>query len=121
MDSKGLRERLEGLLEVTESLLGGARYTEEDLAAIEGVCKGIRKELQVERTLPQEFPGTQWVFRIRRTQYVRIGVTARTYDEAHELAARELHGNVEGLRFTWDLSDPLDLSPIELEREPLDR
>ncbi len=121
MDSRGLRERLEGLLEVTESLLGDASYTEEDLKAIEGVCRGIREELKVERTLPEAFPDTQWVFRIRRTQYVRIGVTARTHDEAHELAARELHGNIEALRFTWDLSDPLDLSPIELEREPNER
>jgi hypothetical protein len=118
MDSRGLRERLEGLLEVTESLLGAAKYTEEDLEAIEGVCKGLREELKVERRLPEEFPDSQWVFRIRRTQYVRIGVSARTYEEAHELAARELHGNIGSLRFTWDLSDPLDLSPIELEREP---
>lgn len=118
MDSRDLRERLEGLLEITESLLGDAKYTEEDLQAIEAACADIRAELKVERKLPETFPDNQWVFRIRRTQFYRFGISAKTYEEAHELAARELHGNIESLRFTWDLSDPLDLSPIELEREP---
>jgi hypothetical protein len=118
MDSRGLRERLEGLLDVTESLLGNAKYTEEDLKGIEAVCAELREELKIERKLPEQFPDNQWVFRIRRTQYARFGVSAKNYDQAHELAARELHANVESLRFTWDLSDPLDLSPIELEREP---
>lgn len=118
MDSRGLRERLEGLLEITESLLGSAKYTEEDLKGIEAVCAEIREELKVERKVPEEFPASQWVFRIRRTQYARFGVSAKSYEQAHELAARELHANIESLRFTWDLSNLLDLSPIELEREP---
>jgi hypothetical protein len=118
MDSRGLRERLEGLLDVTESLLAGAKYSEEDLQAIDQVCKDLRAELIVRREPPEEFPSSQWVFRIRRTQFVKFGVSAKTYEEAHDLAAKELHGNVESLRFTWDLSNLLDLSPIELEREP---
>lgn len=118
MDSRGLRERLEALLDVTEGFLKGVSYSEAELQELEGVCQGIREELKVERVPPKEFPGTQWVFRIRRTQFVRLGITAGTYEEAHELAVRELHANVGALRFTWDLSDPLDLSPIELEREP---
>lgn len=118
MDSKDLRERLEMLLDITESFLKGKNYSEDDLQAFEAACEGIREELKIERRAPEEFPGNQWVFRVRRTQFVRVGVSAETYEKAYDLAAAQLHANVEALRFTWDLSNPLDLSPIELEREP---
>lgn len=120
MDATGLRGSVETLLGLVDLLASGVTITSKELKDIEKIAATIRAGLAVTPGETKRFPGGHWVFRVRRTQCARFSVEGKDYDYAHTKAAEHLHDNIEALRFTWDTSNPYDLSPLELEREPGD-
>ena len=118
MASEELRESLAALLEITRYLIGGGRISSEELRDLEKSCDEIEEGLKRKKEPPEVFPDSHWVFCVQRTQRKLFSVSAKNDNDAWCKAAVRLHGDVEAMRFTWDDSNPLDLSPLQLERTP---
>ena len=113
-------EDLREILGFIEVFLHG-EPTEEEVEVIRALTKGVNDRLRAEDTEVPEaerFPKGEWVFRVKRTQFARFSVAAEDEEQAWNRAASRYHDDVGGLRFSWDTSNPLELTPLELERSP---
>lgn len=114
------REDLKEVLGLIEVFFHG-EPSEAEAKVIEDMTKKINDRLKAEDVKVPEaerFPKGEWVFRVKRVQFTRFSVAAKDEAQAWNRAASRYHDDVEGFRFFWDTSNPLELTPLELERSP---